>query len=369
MSGPPRTDLRERLRGSATADAATWKELRRRENRASSFEHTAPASTPAAGRADALALRGDLQRRLLEEIGNRNLLSADEAEVYSFVREFVLRVLEEEEVPLNEGERRVLVEELAEEALGLGPLATLLADPAVTDILVNGPSQVFIEHRGRIRLTDIRFRDNEHVVSVIERIAARGRAPDRRGLSHGGSAPAGRQPRECHAAPGVARRTHALDPPLRPAAHHAPLAGRHRCDLAGDGRLPGRGDPPSLQRPDLGRDRRGQDHLAGRPGRVGAVGRAHRHHRGHPGADPRAGARGAPGDAPAQRRGPGPHHPARSRAQQPAHAPGPDHPGRGPWRRGAGHAPGHEHRARGKLVHDPRELAPATPWPAWRRWC
>ncbi|MDJ0789410.1 MAG: CpaF family protein, partial [Myxococcota bacterium] len=110
---------------------------------------------------------------LLEEIGDRNLLTADESEVHEFVREFVQRVLDEEEVPLNESERRLLVEELAEEALGLGPLAPLLADPAVTDILVNGPDQVFIEHRGRVRPTDIRFRDADHVVSVIERVAAR----------------------------------------------------------------------------------------------------------------------------------------------------------------------------------------------------
>ncbi len=174
MSTTPRGNaLRERLRGSHVADAVTWREHRRHDAKGSSFEKAAPSVAPTAGRADALALRGDLQRRLLEEIGDRNLLSADEAEVSAFVREFVERVLEEEEVPLNEGERRLLVEELAEEALGVGPLATLLADPAVTDILVNGPDQVFVEHRGRIRLTDIRFRDADHVVSVIERIAAR----------------------------------------------------------------------------------------------------------------------------------------------------------------------------------------------------
>lgn len=174
MTGPPHArGLRERLRESRVADAATWRELRRQEANVSSFERVSASATPAAGRADALALRGDLQRRLLEEIGDRDLLSAEEAEVYAFVREFVQRVLEEEEVPLNQSERRLLVEELAEEALGLGPLAALLADPAVTDILVNGPHQVFIEHRGLIRRTDVRFRDSEHVMSVIERIAAR----------------------------------------------------------------------------------------------------------------------------------------------------------------------------------------------------
>ena len=62
---------------------------------------------------------------------------------------------------------------LLEETIGVGPLAPLLADPAVTDVLVNGPQRVFIERFGRLEETDVRFRDTEHLVRIIQRIAAR----------------------------------------------------------------------------------------------------------------------------------------------------------------------------------------------------
>ena len=60
-----------------------------------------------------------------------------------------------------------------EETLGVGPLAPLLADPAVTDILVNGPDQVYVERFGRLELTDVRFRNADHLIRIIQRIAAR----------------------------------------------------------------------------------------------------------------------------------------------------------------------------------------------------
>ena len=75
--------------------------------------------------------------------------------------------------PLNDSERDRLVEDLLEETIGVGPLATLMADPAVTDILVNRPDQVYIERFGKIEETDVRFRDTEHLVRIIQRIATR----------------------------------------------------------------------------------------------------------------------------------------------------------------------------------------------------
>ena len=74
---------------------------------------------------------------------------------------------------LNEAERVRLAEELTDETIGMGPLAPLLADPAVSDILVNGPDKVYVERFGSLERTDVRFRDAEHIVRVIERIAAR----------------------------------------------------------------------------------------------------------------------------------------------------------------------------------------------------
>jgi len=121
---------------------------------------------------DYIAVKGRLQERLLNVIGERHLLGAEEEEVARIVQEFVSGVLDSETLPLNEEEQRRLAEELTEETLGLGPLAPLMADPAVTDILVNRPDQVFVERFGRLEHTRVRFRDDEHVQRVIERVAS-----------------------------------------------------------------------------------------------------------------------------------------------------------------------------------------------------
>src|SRR5260221_5178188 len=81
-------------------------------------------------------------------------------------------MLESEDVTVKEPGRRRVAEDLTEEIRGVGRLAPIRADPAITDILVNGPDHVYIERFGRLERTAIRFRDADHVVRVIERIAA-----------------------------------------------------------------------------------------------------------------------------------------------------------------------------------------------------
>jgi len=125
------------------------------------------------GRMDYLAVKAALHERLLDEIGERRLLDSEGTDLTTAVHEFAARAIASEDVPLNETERVRLAEELTDETIGLGPLAPLLADPAISDILVNGPDQVYVERFGRLELTSIRFRDADHVVRVIERIAAR----------------------------------------------------------------------------------------------------------------------------------------------------------------------------------------------------
>jgi pilus assembly protein CpaF len=124
-------------------------------------------------RSDYQAVKAVLQEQLLEEIERRNLLASDGQGLAGVVQAFAARAIESEDVPLNRTERVRLAEDLADETLGMGPLAPLLADPAISDILVNGPNHVYIERYGRLEKTDIRFRDDEHVIRVIERIAAR----------------------------------------------------------------------------------------------------------------------------------------------------------------------------------------------------
>ncbi len=134
----------------------------------------APAQTPTRkGGAEYVTVKGDLHQRLLDELDRRHLLGASEETLADFVRSFVSEELQAEDLPLNEEERRRLVDDLLEETLGVGPLATLMADPAVSDVLVNGPGQVYIERFGRLEKTDVRFADADHLVRIIQRIAAR----------------------------------------------------------------------------------------------------------------------------------------------------------------------------------------------------
>ena len=181
MTGPfdpsgsdPRSIDRSRLSRPLTTDAATrLKGAAGRPRRSSAVESAPGMKTPRPGRADYLAVKAALQERLLDEIGERRLLDSDSDELAAAAREFVARALVSETIALNESERVRLAEELTDETIGMGPLAPLLADPAVSDILVNAPDQVYVERFGRLERTNVRFRDADHIVRVIERIAAR----------------------------------------------------------------------------------------------------------------------------------------------------------------------------------------------------
>lgn len=162
-------EARDRFRAALTTAAAA----RLRPERARSERNSRAEAERRASGVDYMSIKADLHERLLDEIGEKNLLGAKEDVVSAAVTTFVERVLESEELPLNQDERGRLADELVEETLGIGPLAPLMADPAVTDILVNGPNRIYVERFGRLEKTDVRFRDNDHVKRVIERIAAR----------------------------------------------------------------------------------------------------------------------------------------------------------------------------------------------------
>ena len=119
------------------------------------------------------AVKSVMHQQLLEELDRREMISVDEDQLSDFVSGYVDDALSTQDWPLNDGERRQLVDDLIEETIGVGPLAPLLADPAVTDVLVNGAHQVFIDRFGRLEETEVTFRDEEHLVRIIQRIAAR----------------------------------------------------------------------------------------------------------------------------------------------------------------------------------------------------
>ncbi len=95
--------------------------------------------------------------------------AAFEAQLTGWVKE----LLAETKIQLNFVEQRELVESLIADMLGLGPLEPLIADETVTDIMVNGPKQVYVERRGKLELTDVQFRDDQHLMNVATKIVTR----------------------------------------------------------------------------------------------------------------------------------------------------------------------------------------------------
>ncbi len=166
-----RDQVRSRFSRSLSIDVAARLKGEEREPAWRAAE-TAPGSARGAS-VDFLSIKSRLHSRLLDEIGERSMFGSGEEAIAAAVQDFVARVLQTEDIPLNASEREKLAEELTQETLGLGPLAPLLADPAVTDVLVNGFDQVYVERFGRLIKTDVKFRDDEHVQRVIERMAAR----------------------------------------------------------------------------------------------------------------------------------------------------------------------------------------------------
>jgi pilus assembly protein CpaF len=109
-----------------------------------------------------------LQRVISELDPNLNL--NDELETRRSIEATFRRVLEEEGLPLTRGERARLLEEIVDEIIGLGPLEPLLNDETITEVMVNGPQQVYIERGGKIILSNVTFRDDGHVLRIIDRI-------------------------------------------------------------------------------------------------------------------------------------------------------------------------------------------------------
>src|SRR3984957_8255351 len=94
---------------------------------------------------------------------------AFEAQLTGWVKE----LLAETKIQLNFAEQRELVESLVADMLGLGPLEPLMSDETITDIMVNGPRQVYIERRGKLELADVQFRDDQHVMNVATKLVSR----------------------------------------------------------------------------------------------------------------------------------------------------------------------------------------------------
>ncbi|WP_435139326.1 CpaF family protein [Pseudopelagicola sp. nBUS_19] len=114
----------------------------------------------------------ELHRELLENLNLGALDKASETELRTEIANITSEVLQEKAIVLNRQERSILFKELFDEVTGLGPLETLLQDDSVNDILVNGPKQIFVERYGKLEKTDVTFKDERHLLRIIDKIVS-----------------------------------------------------------------------------------------------------------------------------------------------------------------------------------------------------
>ena len=304
-----------------------------------------------------------LREQLRERVDARGLATAPRTERRVRVREEALELLRASGAILPQRELTRMVNEVSDEVVGFGPIEFLLKDPDVTEVMVNGPDDVYVEREGRIeRAPDGLFEGEEAVLHLIERIVgplglrvdesspwADARLPEGSAVStrscrlSRSAVPRSRSAssRRSRSRPTTWSRTAASGPRM---LRFLAACVRGRANVIVSGRRRQRARPRCSGSCRVHPRRRAADHDRGR--RRAATGET-----------ARGRARGAPGQRRGQGRGDG----SRPGPQRAAHATRPHHRRRGPRRRGARHAPGDEHRARGVAVDRARELhaAPA----------
>src|SRR3989449_811686 len=117
-------------------------------------------------------LKFTLHRKLLDKINLETLASIDNQKLRNEVRSALMSLLDGEQTLLSSIERQQISEEVLDEVFGLGPLEPLLQDPTISDILVNTHRQVYIERKGLLELTTVRFRDDSHLLRIIDKIVS-----------------------------------------------------------------------------------------------------------------------------------------------------------------------------------------------------
>lgn len=122
-------------------------------------------------------VKRNIHQRIVDEMTpqEQQILTAahqDPAAVEQVINTYMQKVLDEKPFVLPISERGRVVTELRDEMLGLGPLEALLKDPSITEIMVNGPKNVFVERMGKLQVADVHFHDNQQVMNIIERILA-----------------------------------------------------------------------------------------------------------------------------------------------------------------------------------------------------
>jgi len=116
-------------------------------------------------------LKSRIHNKLLAELDPKMDVSKTD-EVRQTIEEMYDTMLAQENLVLSRSDRQRLLEQIVAEILGLGPIEPLLDDDSITEIMVNGPTAVYIERAGRIEPTEIKFENNDHVLRIIDRIVS-----------------------------------------------------------------------------------------------------------------------------------------------------------------------------------------------------
>ncbi|MGH8437800.1 MAG: CpaF family protein [Pseudomonas sp.] len=139
------------------------------------WEHSAP-DIPYETRSQVTQVEAEWREKtyqqLLKVMDLSLLDSLEQAEAVRQIRDICQRLLDEHSAPVSSVSRQLIIKQIADEVLGLGPLEPLLADHSVSDILVNGHDSVYVERFGKLQRTDVRFRDDQHLLNIIDRIVS-----------------------------------------------------------------------------------------------------------------------------------------------------------------------------------------------------
>ena len=134
-------------------------------------ERAAPAA--ARGSAERASFKTGLHEKLLERFDLAALENTPPAQLRQQLKAMAEQLLGEQSCVLNEAERSVIVQDIQNEVMGLGPIEPLLSDASVSDILVNGCDHIYVERHGRLERTALRFNSDAHLLKIIERIVSR----------------------------------------------------------------------------------------------------------------------------------------------------------------------------------------------------
>jgi pilus assembly protein CpaF len=118
-------------------------------------------------------VKSRIHQELLSELDLRAMEAMPGDRLRAELKRLTETLLDKQTTPVNETERRQIVEGIQNEMMGLGPIEPLLADTEVSDILVNGAAKVYVERHGRLSLTDVRFDNDQHLMRVIDKIVSR----------------------------------------------------------------------------------------------------------------------------------------------------------------------------------------------------